>query len=79
MSMSDVKDVSRFHDARSTIFHGSRSLPGYHHANVLHLTKGTPGKWGDVVATISSPVRMLPGQSSFADLDEFESSFFKSA
>ena len=79
MSGTDVKDVSRLHDVRSSIFHGTRSSPGYHHANVLHLTKGTPSKGRDVLRPFPAGFVCCPANRHSADLDEFEPSFVKSA
>src|SRR5438552_873408 len=73
------KDVSGLHDVRSSIFHGARSLPGYHHANVLHLTKGSPGNRRDVLRPSPAGLICRPTDRHSADLDKFEPSFFKSA
>jgi hypothetical protein len=79
MPGTDVKDVSRLHDVRPSIFHGTRSLPGYHHANVLDLTKGSPGNWRDVPRPFPARFIYRPADRHSADLDKFEPSFLKSA
>jgi hypothetical protein len=79
MPGTDVKDVSRLHDVRPSIFHGTRSLPGYHHANVLDLTKGSPGNWRDMLRPFPTGLICGSADRHSADLDEFEPPFLKSA
>src|SRR6266480_2972687 len=67
MPGADVKDVSRLHDATPSIFHGTRSLPGYHHANVLNLTKGSPGNWRDVLRPFPAGFICRPADRHSAD------------
>ena len=49
VSRPDIKEIARLHDVSSSIRHRTRGFPGYHHANVLHLTKRTPGNRRDVL------------------------------
>ena len=79
MPGTDVKDVSRIHHVRPSIRHGACSLPGYHHANVLHLTKGSPRNWCDVLRPFPAGFVRRPANRHSADFNEFEPSFFERA
>src|SRR6266480_199643 len=76
---TNVKDVSRLHDVRSSILHRARSLSRDHHANVLHLTAGRPGNGCDMLRPFPAGLICRPADRHSADLDEFKPSFLKSA
>ena len=76
---TDVKDVSGRHDVKSSILHRACSLSRDHHTDVLHLTKGSPGNWRDVLRPSPAGLICRPTDRHSADLDKFELSFFKSA
>jgi hypothetical protein len=78
MAWTDVKDVSGLHDVRPSIFHGTRSLPGYHHPNVVDLTQGSPGNRRDMLRPFPTGFVCCPSDRHSADLDKVEPSFFKS-
>src|SRR5580700_1605486 len=76
---TDVKDVSRFHYVRPSILHDACGLSRDHHANMLHLTKGSASNWCDVLRPFPAGfIRRTPDRHS-ADLNEFKPSFLKSA
>src|SRR2546430_12978407 len=77
MPGTDVKDVPRLHHVRPSIRHGACSLPGYHHANVLHLTMGSTRNWGDVLRPFPDGFVCRQASHRSANFDEFELSFFK--
>src|SRR5262249_13225090 len=79
MARTDVKAVDRFHDIRSTTLHCTRRLSGYHHPDMLHLAKGSPSNWCNVLRPFPAGFIYLAANCHSADLDEFEPSFFKSA
>ena len=76
---TDVKDVPRLHHVRSSILHGACSLPRDHHANVLHLTKGSASNWCDVLRPFPAGFIHRTADRHSADLNEFKPSFLKSA
>lgn len=75
----DIKKIARLHDVSSSIRHRTRGFPGYHHANVLHLTKRSPGNRRDMLRPFPTGFVCRPADRHSADFDEFEPSFLKSA
>src|SRR2546430_11289456 len=63
---TDVKDVSGLHDVRSSILHRACSLSRDHHTDVLHLTKGSPGNWRDVLRP--SPAGLIRSEEHTSEL-----------
>jgi hypothetical protein len=59
--------------------HGTRSLAGYHHANVLDLTQIASDNWRDMLRPF--PARFVRGTPyrHASELDDLEAPFFKSA
>src|SRR5437016_5031082 len=76
---TDVKDVPRLHHVRPSILHGACSLPRDHHADVLHLTKGRPRNWGDMLRPFPAGFIWRQADRHSADLDEFKSYFLENA
>jgi len=79
MPGTDVKNVSRFHDVGSSVFHGTRRLSGDDHANVLDVTQSGSNNRCDMLRPSPAWFIGCPANRHSADLDQLESSFLKDA